>query len=66
MWPKQITPVTVSVHTLAKLLSNDGDKNVVGAGGASCGAGIRGPISGVAPAGPGPPPDRQEGHALLA
>ncbi len=66
MCPKQITPVTASVHTLAKLVSNDGDKNVMGAGGASSGAGIRGAISGVAPAGPGPPPDRQEGHALLA
>ena len=66
MRPKQITPVTALVHTLANLVSIEGDKNVVGAGGASSSAGIRGSISGVAPAGPGPPPDRQEGHALLA
>ena len=65
-WPKQITPVTASVHTLAKSVSNDADENIVGAGGASSGAGIRGAISGVAPAGPGPPPDRQEDYALLA
>lgn len=66
MRPKQISPVTASVHTMANLTSNDTDKSVAGAGGASSGAGIRGAISGVAPAGPGPPLDRQEDHALLA
>jgi len=66
MQPTQISPVTASVHTLAKPVSNDADENVVGAGGASSSAGLRGAISGVAPAGPGSPPDRQEGHALLA
>ena len=66
MWPNQISPVTASVHSLADLTGNNGDESVAGAGGASSSAGIRGAISGVAPAGPGPPPDRQKGHALLA
>jgi len=54
---EQISPVTMSVDTLAKLASKDGEKHVVGAGGASSSAGIRRAISGVPPAGPGPPPN---------
>ena len=66
MWPNEISPVTASVHSLADLTGNDGDESVAGAGGASSSAGIRGAVSGVAPAGPRPPPYRQKGHALLA
>lgn len=52
--------------TAADWVSTEGKQGAMGAGGVGCGAGVRGPVSGVAPAGPGAPPHRQEGHALLA
>lgn len=47
-------------------VSTEGKQGAMGAGGACRGAGVRGPVSGVAPAGPGAPPHWQEGYALLA